>query len=58
VPFGHARWKIEKGVALKSREIYFSTYQSIASDENRPGLYREYAPDFFDLIIIDECHRG
>ncbi|NLE95707.1 MAG: DEAD/DEAH box helicase family protein, partial [Dehalococcoidia bacterium] len=24
----------------------------------RPGLYREYAPDFFDLIIVDECHRG
>ena len=27
-------------------------------DANRPGLYREYAPDFFDLIIVDECHRG
>ena len=25
---------------------------------NRPGLYREYPPDFFDLIIVDECHRG
>jgi type I restriction enzyme R subunit len=57
-PFGDARWKIENGVANKSREIYFSTYQSIAKDERRPGLYREYAPDFFDLIIVDECHRG
>jgi type I restriction enzyme R subunit len=57
-PFGDARWKIENGVANKSREIYFSTYQSIAKDERRPGLYREYAPDFFDLVIIDECHRG
>jgi type I restriction enzyme R subunit len=57
-PFGDARWKIENGVANKSREIYFSTYQSIAKDERRPGLYKEYAPDFFDLIIVDECHRG
>jgi type I restriction enzyme R subunit len=57
-PFGDARWKIENGVANKGREIYFSTYQSIAKDERRPGLYKEYAPDFFDLIIVDECHRG
>lgn len=56
--FGDARWKIENGEANKGREIYFSTYQSLASDERRPGLYKEYAPDFFDLIIIDECHRG
>ncbi len=58
VPFGDARHKIEKGEAVKSREMYFSTYQSIAEDERRYGLYKEYAPDFFDLIIIDECHRG
>ena len=57
-PFGDARWKIENGVANKGREIYFSTYQAIAKDERRPGLYKEYAPDFFDLIIVDECHRG
>ena len=58
VPFGGARHKIEDGVAIKSREMYFATYQSIAEDERRPGLYKEYDPDFFDLIIIDECHRG
>jgi type I restriction enzyme, R subunit len=56
-PFGDARHKIE-GDAPKSREMYFATYQSIAKDERRPGLYREYARDFFDLIIVDECHRG
>ena len=38
--------------------MYFAIYQAIAKDENRPGLYREYPPDFFDLIIVDECHRG
>ena len=57
-PFGDARWKIEGGVANKSREMYFAIYQAIARDQNRPGLYREYAPDFFDLVIVDECHRG
>ena len=34
-----------------------STRRSPATSD-RPGLYREYAPDFFDLIIVDECHRG
>jgi type I restriction enzyme R subunit len=56
-PFGDARWKIE-GEAVKSREMYFALYQAIARDEYRPGLYRDYAPDFFDLIVVDECHRG
>ena len=57
-PFGDARHKIENGIASKSREMYFAIYQSIARDERRPGLYREYDPAFFDLIIVDECHRG
>ena len=56
--FGAARAKIENGNAVQSREIYFAIYQALAKDERRPGLYKEYAPDFFDLIIVDECHRG
>jgi len=56
-PFGEARHKIE-GEAIKSREMYFAIYQAIAKDERRPGLYRDYPKDFFDLIIVDECHRG
>src|SRR5579864_8237505 len=56
-PFGDARWKIA-GEAVKSREMYFATYQAIARDEARPGLYRDYPRDFFDLVIVDECHRG
>lgn len=58
VPFGDARHKIENGEVVQSREMYFAIYQSIAEDENRPGLYKEFARDFFDLIIVDECHRG
>jgi type I restriction enzyme R subunit len=56
--FGDARWKIEGGKVTHGRELYFATYQSIAKDERRPGLYKEFARDFFDLIIVDECHRG
>ena len=58
IPFGDARHKIQYGQVVKSREIYFAIYQAIAEDERRPGLYKEFARDFFDLIIIDECHRG
>ena len=57
-PFGHARHKIAGGRIVHSRELYFSTYQAIAKDENRPGLYKKFARDFFDLVIVDECHRG
>ena len=57
-PFGDARYKIEGGKVVKSRDMYFAIYQAIAKDERRPGLYREFAPDFFDLIVVDECHRG
>lgn len=56
--FGDARHKIEGGQVVFSRELYFATYQSIAKDERRPGLYKEFPKDFFDLIIVDECHRG
>lgn len=56
--FGDARSKIEGGEVLHSREIYFAIYQSLAEDERRIGRFREFAPDFFDLIIVDECHRG
>lgn len=57
-PFGDARWKIENGVVNLGREMYFAIYQAIAKDTRRPGLYRDFPRDFFDLIIVDECHRG
>lgn len=56
--FGDAVHKIAGGEVVKSREIYFAIYQAIAEDERRPGLYKEFDPEFFDLIIVDECHRG
>ncbi len=38
--------------------MYFAIYQAIAKDIKRPGFYREYSRDFFDLIIVAECHRS
>lgn len=57
-PFSDAIYKIEGGNVRKSREMYFAIYQAIAPRDGQSGLYRKFAPDFFDLIVIDECHRG
>jgi len=56
--FGDARCKIESGEVAHSRELYFAIYQALAEDERRLGLFRSFPPTFFDLIIVDECHRG
>lgn len=39
-------------------EVYLGLYQAITGPEERQKLYREFSPSFFDLIVIDECHRG
>jgi type I restriction enzyme R subunit len=57
-PFGDARFKITNGNISKGRDMYFAIYQAIAGDEGRAGLHREFPQDFFDLIVVDECHRG
>ena len=41
-----------------SYEIYLGLYQALTGPEDRQKLFREFSPDFFDLIVIDECHRG
>jgi len=56
-PFGDARQRI-LGEAKTSRDIVFATYQAIADNEARAGLYHDFPRDFFDVIIVDECHRG
>src|SRR3989344_5863084 len=53
-PFGEARCKIEGGDFNKNRDIYFSTYQTLFAND----LYKKIPSDFFDLIVIDECHRS
>jgi type I restriction enzyme R subunit len=41
-----------------SYEIYLGLYQALTGPEERQKLFREFSADFFDLIVIDECHRG
>jgi type I restriction enzyme R subunit len=42
----------------KSHEIYLALYQAITGPEERQKLYKQFSPGFFDLIVVDECHRG
>lgn len=56
-PFADARHKITSSDPSLARDMYFGIYQSLtngASDD----LFRQYRPDFFDLVVVDECHRG
>ncbi len=57
-PFGSTMTKIQKRQINKSYEIYLSLYQAVTGNEEEKNIYRQFTPDFFDLIIIDECHRG
>lgn len=42
----------------KSYEIYLALYQGLSGNDDEANAYKQFSPDFFDLIIIDECHRG
>jgi len=57
-PFGAAMTKISKRQIDKSYEIYLSLYQAVTGSEEAQNIYKQFSPDFFDLIVIDECHRG
>jgi len=57
-PFGSAMTKIKDRKIDKSHEIYLSLYQAVSGSEEENDIYRQFSPDFFDLIVIDECHRG
>lgn len=57
-PFGAAMTKITKRQIDKSYEIYLSLYQAVTGNEDEKNIYKQFSPDFFDLIVVDECHRG
>jgi type I restriction enzyme R subunit len=57
-PFGSVMTKIKNRKVDKSFEIYLALYQGISGNEEFKNIFREFSPDFFDLIVIDECHRG
>ncbi len=57
-PFGQAMTKITNRTVDKSFEIYLSLYQAVTGTEEDMNIYKQFSPDFFDLVIVDECHRG
>ena len=57
-PFGAAMTKITGRKIDKSYEIYLSLYQAVTGADESKNIYRQFSPDFFDLVVIDECHRG
>ncbi|MBF0132383.1 MAG: DEAD/DEAH box helicase family protein [Magnetococcales bacterium] len=57
-PFGSAMTKITNRTIDKSYEIFLSLYQAVTGNEEERNVYREFSPDFFDLVVVDECHRG
>ncbi|MHB1233602.1 MAG: EcoAI/FtnUII family type I restriction enzme subunit R [Burkholderiales bacterium] len=57
-PFGQAMTKITNRTVDKAFEIYLSLYQAVTGTEEEQNIYTQFSPDFFDLIVVDECHRG
>ncbi|MFI5990816.1 EcoAI/FtnUII family type I restriction enzme subunit R [Streptomyces sp. NPDC051362] len=57
--FGDVVHKIGGGRAQRARQIFFALYQSLESERgDEQALFSQYPRDYFDLIIVDECHRG
>lgn len=57
-PFGNVMTKIEHRTMDSSYQIYLALYQQLTGGTDELEIFKEFSPDFFDLIVIDECHRG
>jgi len=57
-PFKDKMTVVKKKIIDKSYEIYLALYQGLTNYDEDKDAYREFSPDFFDLVVIDECHRG
>ncbi len=57
-PFGEVMHKITNRQVKKNYEIYLALYQAVTGNEEWKQIYRQFPSDFFDLVVIDECHRG
>ncbi len=57
-PFGTAMTKITNRTIDKSFEIYLCLYQAVTGTAEDQNIYKQFSPTFFDLVVIDECHRG
>ena len=57
-PFGDAMHKVTNREVKRNYEIYLALYQAVTGREEWKQIYRQFPADFFDLVVIDECHRG
>ena len=57
-PFGEVMHKIGNREAKKNYEVYLALYQAVTGKEEWKQIYRQFPADFFDLVVVDECHRG
>jgi type I restriction enzyme R subunit len=57
-PFGGAMTKISNRQVDKSYEVYLTLYQAVSGTEEERNIYKQFSRDFFDLVVVDECHRG
>ncbi|WP_440897446.1 EcoAI/FtnUII family type I restriction enzme subunit R [Amphibacillus sp. Q70] len=57
-PFGNVMTKITNRHMDSSYEVYLSLYHQLSGSTDEMEIFREFSPDFFDLIVVDECHRG
>lgn len=57
-PFGEVMHKVSNREVKKNYEIYLALYQAVTGREEWKQIYRQFPADFFDLVVIDECHRG
>lgn len=57
-PFGEVMHKVTNREVKKNYEIYLALYQAVTGKEEWKQIYRQFPEDFFDLVVIDECHRG
>ena len=57
-PFGEIMHKITHREVKKNYEVYLALYQAVTGKEEWQQIYRQFPADFFDLVVVDECHRG
>ncbi len=57
-PFGEVMHKFTNREIKKNYEIYLALYQAVTGKEEWKQIYKQFPSDFFDLIVVDECHRG
>lgn len=57
-PFGQAMTKITNRQVDTAYEIYLALYQAVSGTDEAQNIYKQFSRDFFDLVVVDECHRG